>query len=43
MSQSIKDAGLKFAIYTKAAIDGLCLTPDFAVSVWIPILSGLAG
>lgn len=41
MSQEWKDLGLKFAMGLAEQINYLCLTPDFAVSVWMPILAGL--
>lgn len=42
MSQKWKDLALKLAMDLDEMFSWLCLTPDFAVSVWVPFLTGLA-
>jgi len=42
MSQKLKDLGLILAIDLHEMFSWLCITPDFAASVWIPLLVGLS-
>jgi hypothetical protein len=38
--QKLKDLGLILAMDLDEMFSWLCITPDFAVSVWFPLLIG---